>query len=104
MPIALAITSCPDAESARRLCRAIVEQRLAVCVTQLPGARSVFRWEGGEQEAREIVCLIKKTTKRTGALRQRLPLLHPYELPELIALDVTDGLPAYLGWIVAGTT
>ena len=104
MPIALAITSCPDPEPAGRLCRALVEQRLAACATQLPGARSVFRRKGGEQESQEVVCLIKKTTKRAAALRQRLPLLHPYELPELIALDVMDGLPAYLGWTVAATT
>ena len=104
MPIVLAITSCPDAETARRLSRALIEERLAACVTQLPGARSVFRWEGGVQEAEEVVCFIKTTSERVADLRHRLPLLHPYELPELVVLDVTDGLPAYLDWIVTETS
>ncbi|MEO6953212.1 MAG: divalent-cation tolerance protein CutA [Polyangia bacterium] len=104
MPTVLALTSCPDAEVAGRISRVLVEERLAACVTQLPGARSVFRWEGTVQEAEEVVCLIKTTTERLPDLRHRLPLLHPYALPELVVLDVRDGLPAYLAWIATETT
>jgi periplasmic divalent cation tolerance protein len=97
--IILAMTSCPDAEVAQRIARALVEERLAACVTQLPGARSTYWWRGAIEEAQEVVCLVKTTRDRLDALRARLVSLHPYEVPELVVLDVTDGLPAYLAWV-----
>jgi periplasmic divalent cation tolerance protein len=99
----LAITSCPSAEVATRLARALVDEHLAACVTVLPGARSTYRWAGAVEEAEELVCVIKTCADRVDALRARLPALHPYEVPELVVMEITDGLPAYLAWVVAAT-
>jgi periplasmic divalent cation tolerance protein len=100
----LAITSCPDSAVATALARALVEEKLAACVTRMPGARSVYRWQGNIEEADEVVCFIKTTSERVDELRTRLVALHPYEVPELIVLDITGGLPAYLAWIAAETS
>jgi periplasmic divalent cation tolerance protein len=95
----VALTSCPSEEVARRISRALVEERLAACVTILPTGRSTYRWQGAIEEADELLCVIKTTADRIEALRERLPALHPYEVPELIVLDVAGGLPAYLAWL-----
>jgi periplasmic divalent cation tolerance protein len=99
----LALTSCPTTEVAQRLARALVDERLAACVTVLPGARSTYRWEGHVEEADELVCLIKTSADRVDALRARLPALHPYAVPELVVIEITGGLPAYLAWVAAET-
>jgi periplasmic divalent cation tolerance protein len=76
-----------------------VDERLAACVNLLPGVRSVYRWQGAVEEAGEILLLIKTTRTALPALQARLVALHPYELPELLAVEAADGLPAYLAWI-----
>lgn len=98
MPI-LAVTSCPTDEVADRIARVLVEERLAACVTRIPGARSVYRWKGAIEEAEEVVCLIKTTEARLEQMKTRLASLHPYEVPELLVLPVTGGLSPYLAWI-----
>ncbi len=95
----LALTTCPDTESARRIAHALVDERLAACVNRLLGVTSVYRWQGRTQEDAEILLLMKTTRARLPALRDRLAALHPYAVPELIAVPVTDGLPAYLDWL-----
>ncbi len=95
----LALTTCPDADSAARIARALVEERLAACVSRVPGATSVYRWEGRVEEDTEVLLLIKTTGERLPTLRKRLLALHPYDVPELIALPIEDGLPAYLDWL-----
>ena len=85
--------------AADRLADALVGERLAACVTLLPGAQSVYRWEGRVERAEEVQLLVKTTRARFPALRERLVELHPYEVPELLALEAVDGLPAYLDWI-----
>ncbi|WP_166212398.1 divalent-cation tolerance protein CutA [Cognatiluteimonas telluris] len=93
------LCTCPDAAAARRIADALVDERLAACVNVLPGLRSVYRWQGGIQCDDEVLLLIKTTRDRVDALGARLTALHPYELPELVAVEVAGGLAAYLSWI-----
>ena len=95
----LAITNLADVASAQKLARTLVEQRLAACVNMLPAVQSIYRWNGAVEEAAEVTLLIKTTAARYAALEQAIQALHPYELPEVIAVPVSAGLPAYLGWI-----
>ena len=95
--------TCPDTDTAERLAEALVEERLAACVNILPGLRSVYRWEGGVEHADEVLLLIKTRPDRLAPLQQRLLELHPYELPELVAVETGLGLPAYLRWIADAT-
>ncbi len=97
------MTTCPDAETAARLATALVEERLAACVTRLDGAQSTYRWQGAVTQDREIQLLIKTTGGRLDAAIARVCALHPYELPECIAVESHAGLPAYLDWIRAQT-
>lgn len=103
MPALLCLCTCPDEPTAARIARALVEARLAACVNLLPAVRSVYRWQGRVEEAGEALLLIKTAPERFPALRERLVALHPYELPELIAVETAAGLPAYLDWIAAET-
>jgi periplasmic divalent cation tolerance protein len=95
--------TCPDAASAERLAEALVVEQLAACVNVLPGLRSVYRWQGGVERADEVLLLIKTRRERLDALTARVQALHPYELPELVAVEVAGGLPAYLDWVAAET-
>lgn len=103
MPVVIAFCTCPDTGSAARIAAALVEERLAACVNRLPGVASTYRWLGRIEQADEVLLLIKTTADCLPALRQRLPQLHPYELPELVAVEATGGLPAYLDWVAAET-
>ena len=93
------LCTCPDQASALRIAAALVEQRLAACVNVLPGVHSVYRWHDAVEHADEVLLLVKTTRAALPALQSRLQALHPYELPELIAVESAGGLPAYLGWI-----
>ena len=93
--------TCPDASVAGRIADALVDERLAACVQQLPGLRSTFRWEGRVETAEEVLLLIKTMHARIPAVFDRVRALHPYEVPELLVLDVQSGLPAYLDWVEA---
>lgn len=97
----LAMTNVPPRESAR-LARALVEERLAACVSRLP-VQSVYRWRGELCEDEEHTLLIKVAAERVDALRARLLALHPYELPEFVVLDVdrAGSLAAYVDWVRA---
>jgi periplasmic divalent cation tolerance protein len=97
--VTLVLTTVGDATQAERIARALVDERLAACVTALGPVRSVYRWEGAVESADEIPLLIKTTAERWPALRARLRELHPYEVPEMLALPVADGWPAYLDWV-----
>lgn len=101
LPYRLLLSACPDAASADRIATALVEEQLAACVTALPGARSVYRWQGAVEHADECVLLIKARAADYPALEQRLLALHPYDVPELLALPVLAGNPAYLAWLEA---
>jgi periplasmic divalent cation tolerance protein len=81
------------------LASTLVSERLAACVNVLPEMDSTYRWKEGVESARERQIVIKTTAERLPALRARLHALHPYELPEFLALTVADGSERYLGWI-----
>lgn len=91
----------PDRARAETLARALVEEKLAACVSLVPQVRSIYRWQGAIEEADEVLCLVKTTRERFEALRARVIALHPYEVPEVIALDVAAGHPPYLDWLAA---
>ncbi|QNN47788.1 divalent-cation tolerance protein CutA [Thermomonas brevis] len=99
MDVLLCLCTCPDAATAGQLAETLVGERLAACVNIVPGLRSVYRWQDAVQRDEEVLLLIKTTRARYPALQARLPALHPHELPELVAVEVADGLPAYLRWV-----
>ncbi len=97
------LTTAPDEGVAEMLARTLVEERLAACVNVIPGARSIYRWEGALQDDSELVLVIKSHRNRTQALAARIKDLHPYELPEVLVLPVSGGSAAYLDWIATET-
>jgi periplasmic divalent cation tolerance protein len=103
MPKLLVFTNLPDRASAERLADLLLEQRLAACVNILAPCRSVYRWKGAVQHDDEHPLLIKTSAERYAALEQALRQGHPYELPEIIAVPIEQGLPAYLDWVAAET-
>jgi periplasmic divalent cation tolerance protein len=100
-PALIVLTTFGDAEAALRVAHLLVEEELAACVNVLGEVRSVYRWKDAVTEDREVQCLIKTTVAGFERLRARLVELHPYELPEVIALPVTDAHAPYLGWLVS---
>jgi periplasmic divalent cation tolerance protein len=101
--ILLVMTNLPDAIIAQNIARRLIGQRLAACANILPGVTSVYRWQGKIEDASECALWLKTTCLQYDALLQALVELHPYELPEVIALPVERGLPAYLNWIETET-
>lgn len=101
--VRLVLTTCPNAEVAQAIARALVGERLAACVNVLAPCRSFYTWQGQACEDDEVPLVIKTSAERYAAVEARVRELHPYQLPELVALPVVDGLPAYLAW-VAGQT
>jgi periplasmic divalent cation tolerance protein len=93
--------SCPDDATAEAIVTALVDERLAACVQQLPRVRSTYRWNGRVERADEVLLLIKTAADRIPAVFARVQALHPYDVPELLALDVRDGAPSYLDWVIA---
>jgi periplasmic divalent cation tolerance protein len=100
--ILLCYCTCPNAESARHLAEALVGESLATCVNRIPGIQSTYRWKGEVTTDVEELLLIKTSAERFEALKERLLALHPYELPELIAVPVELGHAAYLDWVRSG--
>ncbi|HEX8986706.1 MAG TPA: divalent-cation tolerance protein CutA [Rhodocyclaceae bacterium] len=103
METLLAVTTLPDEASARALAQRLVELRVAACVNVLAPCRSVYRWQGQVEEAEEVPVLIKTTAARYADLEAAIRAAHPYELPEIIAVPVTRGLPGYLAWVADET-
>jgi periplasmic divalent cation tolerance protein len=99
----LVFTNVPDRAVAEKLADMLVERRLAACVNILAPCRSVYRWKDAVQHDEEHPMLIKTTQERYAALEQALREGHPYELPEIIAVPIERGLPAYLDWVAAET-
>jgi periplasmic divalent cation tolerance protein len=104
MSTLLVLTNCPDEESANAIALALVEERLAACVNILPRVQSIYRWQGTVESATEIPLFIKSTTTNYPALETAIRDHHPYQVPEIIALPVEQGLPTYLDWIATETT
>jgi periplasmic divalent cation tolerance protein len=99
MEYCLVLSTCPDAETARSLAETLVAERLAACVNILPGLVSVYVWQGVMESSAEVLLLIKTERQAYPTLEARLRDLHPYELPEIVAIDIDRGLPDYLNWI-----
>ncbi len=99
METLLVVTNLPSRDSAEKLADALVAQRVAACVNILAPCRSVYGWKGEVQQDDEHPMLIKTTRARYPALEAAIRAGHPYELPEIIAVGVTAGLPAYLQWV-----
>lgn len=93
------LSSCPDEQTARDIADALVAERLAACVTILPGAQSVYRWRGRVERAAEHMLLIKAPAAAYPMLERRLLELHPYDVPELLVLPVHGGHLEYLRWV-----
>lgn len=101
--VLVCLCTFPDAETASRIAQALVEARVAACANLLPPATSVYRWQGRVEIASEVPALIKTRRDRLDALRDLLVRLHPYDVPELVAIETVGGLPAYLHWVAAET-
>jgi periplasmic divalent cation tolerance protein len=99
----IVFTNLPDRATALELARKLVEQRVAACVNVLGEISSVYRWKGEVTSEKEVAILIKTTSVRFDELATAIKSMHPYELPEIIAVPVAYGLPAYLDWVAAET-
>lgn len=95
----LVLSSCPDSHSADALATALVKEKLAACVNQLPGVQSIYEWQGQLQRDCEVLLLIKTTAQIWPTLRDRIQAIHPYDVPELIALPIEAGSQPYLQWL-----
>ena len=103
MSALLVLTNVPERAVAERIADLLIEQRLAACVNVLAPCRSVYRWKDAVQHDEEHPLLIKTTSERYAAMEKALRAAHPYELPEIIAVPIERGLPAYLDWVAAET-
>jgi periplasmic divalent cation tolerance protein len=92
-------TSLPQRELAERLALQLVEERLVACAQVVGPVQSTYRWQGAIETAEEWYCHLKTTLERVPALTSRIRALHPYDVPEIIALSIVGGDPAYLRWI-----
>lgn len=101
--ILLVLTNLPDADSADRVTRVVLESHAAACVNRMPACASAYWWNGAIEHATEIPLLIKTTRAAYPGLEAAVQRAHPYEVPEIIAVPVVAGLPTYLAW-VAGET
>jgi periplasmic divalent cation tolerance protein len=96
---AVVLITAPSARSAARLSRALVEERLAACVSEVPGVRSRYRWKGRVETSTERLLIAKTDRRRLRALTARVRRLHPYSVPEIIALPIVGGHAGYLRWV-----
>ena len=101
MPAAPQIVLCtvPDRDTADRIAANLVTDRIAACVNIVPGVTSIYRWKGSIETDTELLLIIKTHSAVFDTLTDRIKALHPYELPEVIAVPIKDGLPEYLDWI-----
>lgn len=97
--VLLALSTFPDAETAREIAGQLVTQKLAACANIMAPLDSIYRWEGKVENARETLVFFKTTRARFDAFAARLRALHPYDVPEIIAVPVAEGLPEYLRWV-----
>jgi periplasmic divalent cation tolerance protein len=97
--VLIVLTTCPSTEVAGRIASTLVTERLAACVNRVAGVNSTYIWDGQVQTEAETLLVIKTTEARFDALKARLAALHPYELPEVLAIPVCAGSENYLSWI-----
>jgi periplasmic divalent cation tolerance protein len=99
----LVLVTVPDSEVADRISKVLVGEKLAACVNIVPGIRSVYAWNGEICDEGELQCLIKTRRSLFAAVRERVKELHPYQIPEIIALPLVEGNAEYLGWLRGST-
>ncbi len=97
------LCTVPDRPAGERIAQTLVEERLAACVNLLPGLTSIYRWQGKVEQEAECLLIIKTVAARFEAVRDRIQTLHSYDLPEIIALPITDGDAGYLKWLTENT-
>lgn len=102
MTALVAFMTARDRDEARRIAHILVEERLAACCNIVEGVTSIYRWEGAVEESTEALVIIKTTEERLPDLARRIPELHSYDVPELIALPITGGSAPYLAWLLDG--
>ncbi len=97
--VCVVLTSFPDAATAEAVVINLVQAKLCACSTMLPGAISIYEWNGSLERSSEVVVLFKTSASCVTFLQQQLTALHPYELPEVLVLPVTDGSDNYMQWV-----
>lgn len=101
--VVVLFSTAPDADVAQRIASALVESRAAACVQVLPGLRSTYRWRGAVERGDEVLILAKTTRARIADLERELSALHPYEMPECVAVDAAHVAAPYRAWVVEET-
>ena len=102
-PVLVVLSTFPTPDKAAEIARILVEEQLCACVNLVPQVRSIYRWQGAVSEETETLAIIKTTQERYDALATRLIALHPYEVPELIAVPLVGGHAPYLAWVANET-
>lgn len=97
--VLLAFSTFPDADTARSIVRALVEARLAACGNIIPQIESIYRWEGKIESSGEALAVFKLSAGRYPEFEAKLRELHPYDVPEIVSVEVSGGLPEYLRWV-----
>jgi len=97
--ILLALSTFPDAETARKISNQLVTEKFAACANILPGVESIYRWKENIETGNETLVFFKLSEGRQAAFQEKLQSLHPYEVPEIIFVSVANGLPDYLRWV-----
>ncbi len=96
---AIVFVTCPSEGDAERISKALLERRLAACVSAIPGVRSLYLWRGSVESASETLLLIKTRANLVGELMEEVRRIHPYEVPEIVAVQISGGFKGYLDWI-----
>ncbi|MDP2271047.1 MAG: divalent-cation tolerance protein CutA [Archangium sp.] len=99
--IAVVLVTAPNEENAALIARTLIEERLIMCANLLPGVRSLYRWEGAVADEREVMMVLKAPAAHYPALQARILSLHPSTVPEVLRLEVPEGSPAYLQWVLS---
>ncbi len=99
LPYLMVLSTCPDESVAEHIAEALVSRQLAACVNIIPKIRSIYRWKGNIERDWEVLLLIKTRKAQFQALQDTITELHPYELPEIVAVSLETGLADYLRWI-----
>jgi len=99
----IVLISVPNKDLASHIARSLVEQKLAACVNIIPGVKSIYRWEDKIQEDSELLLIVKTRATCYTALEESVVKMHPYDTPEIISLDISQGFAAYLNWITEET-
>lgn len=101
--VAVVLVTAPDEAVAASLARTLVEERLIACANLVPKIRSIYRWQGAVHDEAEVLLVLKTRRASLAAVAARVKALHPYSVPEIIGLDVTDGHRPYLDWVLGET-